>query len=405
MDTPRSAAELLRGMVAFDTVTPRASGRADAELPLAEWLHAVAESWGLRCEWLPIAAPLQPTDASPGLAPNLLVWPPSNRADTPWLVLDGHLDTVDHAGMTVPPLGDAEPVSGAIRGRGACDAKGAGAAMLWALKAAHEAGNLAGSVAVLLSVGEEDHQVGARSFAEFDAPRLRAQRGWSVAGVVVGEPTQMRAVAATGGFLRWKLTTRGVAAHSSRPEHGRNAIVAMARVVAAMQDEYIDRLTAAHPLAGHAACSVTLIEGGVQHNVVPDRCTVTLDRRLAPGESSDAELAAVAALLEKRKSADPTLEYEQHAIETAPPMAGEANLPLADWCVERLADAGVASAVGGEPYTTNANHYAAAGLPCVVLGPGDIAMAHTKHERLELADLEAGVRGYGAILRGWRGVV
>ena len=394
-------------MVAFDTVTPRSSGLRDAERPLAEWLRETAEEWGFCYEWQPIDSSLQPNDGLGDLTPNLLVWPPSSEelaaAGRSWLIFDGHLDTVSLDGMTVPPLGDSVELSDRIVGRGACDAKGAGAAMLWALKEAAEGGAAKGPVAVLFTIGEESDQRGAQSFARFGAPRLREARGWDVGAMIVGEPTGMNAVAATGGFLRWKITTRGVAAHSSRPERGRNAIDAMVRLLARLKSDYIDRLDTSHPLAGRAACSVTLIEGGTQHNIIPEACTVTVDRRLVPGESPDHELAAASAVLEGMGQGAEGILAEHHDIESAVPMEHPANERLAAWAIAALELAGISAKRTGEPFTTNANHYTETGLPALVIGPGDIRQAHTKEEHLSLADLSAGVRGYRNLMRSWCG--
>ncbi|MEM6329031.1 MAG: M20/M25/M40 family metallo-hydrolase [Planctomycetota bacterium] len=384
---PADAAELLRAMVAFDTVTPHVSGRCEAERPLAEWIAGLAPRWGLAPQWLPVA----------GHAPNLLLTR-RVRADAPWWLLDSHLDTVGVGGMTIDPFGGVVR-DGRLYGRGACDTKGTGAAMLWAAKRAIAAGTLGANLAVLLSVGEEHAQVGARAFIEHGLPAL----DWRPAGVVVGEPTQMRCVAASNGFVRWRIVTRGRAAHSSTPGQGHNAIYDMARVVLAMERDHIGRLDAQHPMTGHAACSINGIEGGVQHNIVPDRCVVQVDQRLTPGQAPGDALASAHAAIkpllgEPLMGGHTGLDYAFEGVESAEAFAPAGGYGFAESIAQRLEAAGVASAVTGAPYTTNANHYAQAGLPCVVLGPGDIAQAHTVDEWLSLEQLELGVRGYGALL-------
>lgn len=380
--TPTTCVELLQAMVAFDTVTPQASGRLEAERPLAEWLAEVAGPWGFDATWLPVA----------GLAPNLLL---THAADPelPWWLFDSHLDTVDIIGMTIDPFGGE--VGGArLYGRGACDTKGSGAAMLWAAREAIAAGSIKNNIAILFTVGEEHAQVGARSFVEIDLPKLP----WRPAGVVVGEPTLMQVVAASNGFVRFRVTTRGKAVHSSTPHLGRNAITDMARVVLAIQHEHIDRLAAEHPLTGRATCSINGIHGGVQHNIVPDTCEIEIDQRLTPGEEAEEALRSVRGVLDRLTTGDPAFRYELHDVEIAPPFAPESPATFAEQVAQRLSSGGIPSAVIGAPYTTNANHYAPAGLPCVVLGPGDIASAHTVDESISLEQLEAGVRGYRALM-------
>lgn len=383
-DPPDAPVTLLQRMIAFDTVTHHVSGNDRAEQALAEWLASVAAEWGLQARWLPVE----------GLGPNLLLTHPINDA-APWRLFDSHLDTVGVDGMTIDPFG-GQLADGRVTGRGACDTKGSGAAMLWAAREAIRADSLACNLAILLSVGEEHAQVGARSFVERDADRL----GWRPEVVIVGEPTRMRVVVASNGFIRWRVTTHGKAAHSSTPERGRNAITDMARVVLAINEGHIARLTASHPLTGRGTCSINGIHGGIQHNIVPDKCEIQIDQRLAPGESAEDALASVRRVLEELSREDRGFRFNFNSIESAAPFANDASMALGERIAKRLKESGVESHVEGAPYTTNANRYAPAGLPCVVLGPGDIAQAHTEDEWISVEQLELGVRGYRALMEG-----
>lgn len=386
---PRSidgAVPLLQAMIQHDTVTPSVSGRPAAEHALGVFLAGIAEPWGLGAEFLPVA----------GHAPNVLL---THRVDAalPWRLFDSHLDTVGVDGMTVDPFG-GELRDGLVLGRGACDTKGTGAAMLWAAKQAIAAGTLRCNLAILLTVGEEQHQIGARAFLEHNLATL----GWRPEVVVVGEPTAMQAVAASNGFVRWRITTHGKAAHSSTPERGRNAIIDMARVVLAIESGHIARLNGAEartdPRTGRSTCSINVVRGGVQHNIVPDFCEVQVDQRLVPGHEAEEVLASVRSDLEPMAAADPGFRYTFKSIESAKPFASEASTVVSERVAATLSSAGLASEVVGAPYTTNANHYAPAGLPCVVCGPGDIAKAHTVDESIAVEQLELGVHGYRALM-------
>jgi len=176
----------------------------------------------------------------------------------PWLLFESHLDTVAVDGMTIEPFA-AERRDGRLWGRGACDTKGTGAAMLWALQryvraseresAAASAERRPNNVALLFTTDEEITMTGVRSFAANDARGLFRSIGASslehraphqaphqaedhggrqakqpgeeppspalgdLAGVVVGEPTWLKPVTAHNGVIRWRVTTRGVAAH------------------------------------------------------------------------------------------------------------------------------------------------------------------------------------------------
>ncbi len=382
---PANCAELACRMIAHDTVVPYHSGRPASEQPLSDELARLAREWGLAARQLPIE----------GAATNLLIECPATVDGAPWYLFDSHLDTVGVDGMTIPPF---EPTisAGRLHGRGACDTKGTGAAMLWGLREYARQTDRPNNIALLFSVGEEHVQLGARAFVAEHLPALP----WRPGGVIVGEPTQMKVLAATGGFVRWTIVTLGTAVHSSRPERGHNAIYDMARVVTTVVDDYLPTITAEHPLIGRASAALTVIRGGQQVNVIPPRCEATFDRRLVPGEDAIGEVTKVRQLLEKLATKHPGLEVEHIRFESAPPMATLDEGVLARRAADLIASAGIPSAITGELYTTNGNHFAAAGIPTIVAGPGDIAQAHTPDEWIELAELEMGVRGYLALMNG-----
>ena len=213
--------------------------------------------------------------------------------DAPWLMFESHIDTVSIEGMTIEPLA-AEVRDGRIWGRGACDTKGTGAAMLWALREYAESGTQGNNVAIVYALDEERLMRGSAALA---ASQL-ADFGFRPAGVVVGEPTLHRPVVAHNGLVRWGIRTGGVACHSSDPSRGVSAISTMAAVVQAIEAHYIPQLTAQHPLTGKAQCSINTIHGGSQTNIIPDSCRIELDRRVVPGEDLEQVLPAVEAVLQ-----------------------------------------------------------------------------------------------------------
>ena len=177
---PQSCVELLQQMIGFDTVNRTAEGVPFVESQLAAHLESVAAGWGLSTRRLPLK------DA--GF--NLLVTHQVG-ADAPWLMFDSHMDTVDVAGMTVDPFG-GQIEDGKIFGRGACDTKGTGAAMLWALKSAAEDSQLSVNIAILYTIDEEAGRSGVKAFVNDQLPTL----SFRPLGVIVGEPTCLRIVAA-----------------------------------------------------------------------------------------------------------------------------------------------------------------------------------------------------------------
>lgn len=369
------AEALLAQMVSFDTVNPSFGGSAEGASRLAEYLEGLARHWHLSTRRCPVG------DEG---AFNLLVTAP-RTASPEWLLFESHLDTVSTSGMTVPPF-QVTVAGDKLYGRGTCDTKGSGAAMLWALKEFAAEASRPRNAGVLFVIDEEAGMTGAQAFAAHELGSFANLRG-----VIVGEPTRLRPVVAHNGALRWRSVTRGIAAHSSDPSKGRSAITAMLRVIAALEEGFIPRATTSHPLTGRAAASINVIHGGHAVNIIPDSCEIWCDRRLVPGENLDAVIA-------ERDAALAGLAVEHDHLYLAPPLAPERSADFQAWLRPVLAAAQLDPTPVGAPYATDASHYAAAGVPVVVLGPGDIAQAHTHDEWLDRSAFRQAVSLYHALL-------
>jgi acetylornithine deacetylase len=302
------------------------------------------------------------------------------------ILFDAHQDTVPADGMTIESF---SPVieGGRLYGRGACDIKGGMAAMLAAFaRLARERPSGAASVVMACTVDEEFTHTGSSHLARNHPPADLA---------IVAEPTGLDLVNAHKGAVRWKVRTRGVACHSSTPERGDNAIYRMARVVDALA-EHADELRRSepHPSLGPPSLSVGRIEGGRSVNIVPDWCEIEVDRRVNPGEEP---LECTARALEHLRRRLGDLD----AIEFLPPWVDMPSLSPEGseaWVAAIrpiiAAATGRESKVVGVPYGTDAGPLAAAGLTCLVLGPGDIAQAHTKDEWVDLDEVRAAAEVY-----------
>jgi len=390
---PQSVIELLQAMVRINTVNGAITGRACAEAELVGLLEQYARAWGLETTRLPLA----------GYADQLLITcnatgendsgGTSGGGSEGWLLFDSHLDTVAVEGMTIDPFG-AKIQGDKLFGRGACDTKGTGAAMLWALKQYASQNDRPHNIALLFSVDEEIAMQGVQAFVTNDLPKL----GWLPSAVIVGEPTEHTPVIAHNGCVRWELITHGKAVHSSTPGEGRSAIADMVRALAAIQSQYIDKLDIQDDLTGLAACSVNLIQGGSAPNIIPDRCVAEIDRRLVPGEDPSTVLPAVAAVIDQAVAGDAGFAYEQKLLIEHPPLSsesGDAALPIVRSAMHAC---GVRRPAVGAPFATHAGYFSQAGLPTVVFGPGSPYPAHTKDEWVSIKEIEQGTRVYQAMM-------
>ena len=293
------------------------------------------------------------------------------------LILEAHMDTASELGMRRDPF---RPVREGNRlyGRGSCDTKAGLAAMMHALKILSEAGiRPEASVFLVAAVDEEYSFRGVVKFLE---------KGIHADGAMVAEPTSLETVVASKGTLRWRLWTHGRTAHSSKPHLGINAVYKMAKVLTAMEERFPTVFQKRrHPLLGSPTLNVGIIQGGVQVNQVPDYCTIEIDRRLLPGETKESVWKEFEGLLADLRGHDSELE-----VEMEPPILQDC--PLETRVCERIVQ--VVSKISqelmghsrivGVPYGSDASKLAGAGIPSIILGPGNIDQAHAADEYVDL---------------------
>jgi acetylornithine deacetylase len=289
------------------------------------------------------------------------------------ILLAPHLDTVVAEESQFIP----RRKNGRLHGRGACDTKGSVAAMLTALCELAESKNRPRGTEIIFAglIDEEHAQAGSRALVK---SKFKANLA------IVGEPTRLQVVTAHKGSLWLQLATHGRAAHGATPHLGKNAVHEMARIVDVLETDYAARLRQRkHKLLGAATVNVGTICGGTQPNIVPDSCSIQIDRRTLPGETEASVHREIAALLKSKK-----LSTTISSAKLAPALALETDgsLPLVR---EFLRSVGQARPAGVD-YFCDAAVLSAGGIPSVVFGPGDIAQAHTADEWISLAELERG---------------
>jgi acetylornithine deacetylase len=295
------------------------------------------------------------------------------------LLLEAHQDTVPTDHMTIDPFG-AVITDGRLYGRGACDIKGGMAAMLAAFaRLVREKPRGAASVLMACTVDEE---------FTFQGVRRLVREGLKADMAVVAEPTGLNIVHSHKGVVRWHLHATGRSCHSSTPERGVNAIYRMGRLLTAIE-QYAEwlRSSRSHPLLGPPTLSVGRIEGGTSVNTVPDRCRIEIDRRVVPGEDPLAAPAELADFLRQELGIEFPFEWDE------PWMNKDALGPEASAELVAMLGRAIDAVTGGHqvlavPYGTDASTIAAAGIPSVVFGPGDIARAHTCDEWVPLDEVE-----------------
>ncbi|HMA98422.1 MAG TPA: M20/M25/M40 family metallo-hydrolase [Wenzhouxiangella sp.] len=275
-----------------------------------------------------------------------------------------HLDTVPVGeGWTKPGL-ELTVEAGKAFGRGVCDIKGAAAALLAVAESTEQ------PMAILFSSDEEG--AGSCCISNF----LENSDHQAFEQVVVCEPTECRAVLAHRGYLSVKGHFRGVMGHSSEAR----ALSDNANHRAARWTSAALEYCAQEAEAGRPTCfNLGLFNGGTKSNVISGDARLHYSARLGPGQSNEILFDALKDLAGARDWSEWEIPFSGPPL----PAAGQDDAAATGFC-KRLGFA-MAGPVG---FWTEASLFSDAGLAAIVLGPGNIAQAHSVDEWVTIEQLE-----------------
>ncbi|MEQ8354807.1 MAG: ArgE/DapE family deacylase [Kiloniellaceae bacterium] len=354
----------------------------------AEHVAALLEGLGFEIERHPV--PRDTVEAAGMIsATNLVVR--RRFGDGPVIALNAHGDVVPPGeGWTRDPYG-AEIADGWMYGRGVAVSKSDIATYTYALialDAAVKAGaKLNGTVELHFTYDEEaGGEIG---------PRWLIDQGISKPDLSIGAGFSYNVVTAHNGCLHLEVTVSGKSAHAAMPYTGHDALEAATAILSALYDWRKGLAAKVSEIEGIGSpqCTVGLIEGGINTNVVPDKVTFRLDRRMIPEEKPEAAEAELKALIEKAAAAFEGITVRiRRILLSAPLMPLDGGEDLTARLVARATEImGEPVKSKGVPLYTDARHYTASGIPTVLYGAGphsiEQANAHRADERLPLADL------------------
>jgi succinyl-diaminopimelate desuccinylase len=366
-----SPVELTRALVAFDTVNPRSPER-----PCALHLARLLEEGGFAVamhEFAPGRTSLVARTGGGGRPP---------------ICFAGHIDTVPLGALpwSRDPFG-AEIDGGRLYGRGSSDMKSGVAAFTCA---ALEAARLSPSADVLVVI-----LAGEETGCEGSAHLARTAGALGAAGaLVVAEPTGNQPLVGHKGALWLEARTRGVTAHGSMPERGVNAVAKAARAVLRLGEYRFD--VPPDPLLGGPTLNVGTISGGLNVNSVPDAARIGIDIRTIPAQRNDAVKEDLARHLGGEVELSTLVDVGSFRTDAGHPWVKEV-LGLA---AERL---GARPEPLAAPYFTDASMLGPAfgGVPAVILGPGELALAHQTDEWCLVARIEEAAELYRDLALRW----
>lgn len=363
------AVALTRALVKIDSRNPTLSADGPGERDAALALGKILEDWGFS---------VSISDSSPG-RPNLVAR--LGPADSPAMMLAGHLDTVGVEGMTHDPF-SADMNGGRIYGRGSCDMKSGVAAMcVGALRAYRLAGNSPKRQIVIAAVADEEYEsLGMRALLDSG---IRAECA------VLTEPTKLAICPAHRGFVWIEIAFTGRAAHGSRYDVGIDAIRHAGLLLAELDALEAGPLhTRSHTLLGRPSLHASTIVGGIGMSTYPDRCILRIERRTIPGESEQTAVDEVTSALERVRARRPRIEASVKLIAAQQPSDVAPDALVVRMLETALKAEAMPAKVEGLSAWTDAALLNAAGISAVCFGPGDIALAHAAEEFVPVDEIE-----------------
>jgi len=305
------------------------------------------------------------------------------------LVLSGHTDTVPYNAerWTDDPFVLTER-DGKLHGLGAADMKGFFAAALHAI-ARFQPADLRRPITLLGTADEESTMDGARALVE---------RGESLGRyAIIGEPTGLQPIRKHKGVFYVRVVVGGKAGHASNPALGVNAIEGTQRVLAAL-GSWRDTIGRRYRDDEFEVPTPTLnfgrIRGGDSPNRICDECRLDLDIRLLPGMQRSEVLG------ELREVVAEALEGGRWTFDVSASGAyADAFAGPTDARFSRAVEAVCGCSAGTALFATEAPFLAELGLQTLILGAGDIAVAHQPDEYVTMAAIERATEVYTSLIQ------
>lgn len=294
------------------------------------------------------------------------------------LYFSGHYDVVP----AQSPAQFEPAVTGAnLFGRGSSDMKSGLAAMIYAARALTDCGMPDGRIGLVFVPDEET--AGPRG------SRYLVERGLlnqNAVGMLTPEPTGGVVWNANRGAITLRVTVKGKPAHVGRQHEGLNAfdrMLEVARALTALKTEVETRVTAFHITPAAARRSILMLggrtEGGTNFNVVPDRCSFTIDRRLNPEENFDQEKQRLFAVLDQARAGGIDLDVE--TLQEGRSCGVSEDDPVAQALARRIVEVtGRAAQFEMCPGLLEIRFYAERGIPAFAYGPGLLTVSHGPNE-------------------------
>lgn len=300
------------------------------------------------------------------------------------LLYNGHLDTVPAGGnWKYDPFSAYEDSEGYIYGRGAADMKSGVAAMLYATICLSRMGYpKKGRLILFLNADEEVFNIGMHQFLK---------ENFAVDYAIISEPTNLDIAIGHKGTARYIIKTKGTAGHAAFVMEPDNAIQKMNAILSTLF-QYSDniRKLKPHNFFGSATSNVTTIEGGITENIIPNSCSIIVDRRLLPGETNEEVLEEYNELL-----SDTNIKYEIDTKTFVSSFLLDKDHSLVKRVYDIVEKNQESVKIKAFEATCEAPFFAVdKGIPTIIYGPGSLDQAHVTNERVHKSQIETAGRNF-----------
>jgi acetylornithine deacetylase len=355
----------LRELVEIDSV----SAKSNAEV--ISYLRARVEALGFNSRALPYLDELGVEKIN-----MIATFGASPDSKTVELALVGHTDTVPFADDWAEALLLTER-DGKLYGRGSCDTKGFIAAAIAAIESL-DLRKLRKPLALILTADEEIGCLGAKKLAQANAIQPRY--------AIVGEPTSLQPMRAGKGYCLAEVILRGREGHSAYPGVGVSAINHAARLIGRIEviaDELKnDQHQAFDP--PYTTINIGVIHGGTAKNIIAGECRFTLEWRPIPGQPVGHVLDQV-----RLGAAELHARDNEFSCEIKPLRRDEAVETPADSALVKMLEEASSRVAGTVAFGTESAQMRSLGADAVVIGPGDIRVAHRTGEFVPIDELNS----------------
>lgn len=320
-----------------------------------------------------------------------------------------HVDPGDESNWQYPPYGGVI-ADGYIHGRAASDVKGGMASQIYAGALLKKAGiKLKGDFIYTGVVQEEPAEMFGMKYL---CDRTFPQKGIKFDLMITSEATSMNLFLGHRGRVELEVTTKGRTSHGSAPWRGINAVYLMMPVI-----EEVKKLAETlpeHPFLGKSTLALTIISCSPGRlSIIPDICTVSLDRRLIPGETAEMAVEQIQEILDNIKKSNPNFNaevkitkvvetsykgYSEECEKKMDPWIVEKDHPFVIKAVEALKEIGQNPGFGKWDFGTDASYVTGVlGIPTIGYSPMEEKYAHTPYDRVNIDNLVKSVAGNAAI--------